>query len=196
MTGALLQEVTALARKIGGELTWFADRMEGLPRSADAVPQSVPVLAGLPRRCTDTVPLTAPCTRAFLDAAADLPWVQSYTAEDGFSRGYLENYGFVNVVSPIGLFHSDDMRISIGFWGEGLRYPLHSHAPEEWYVMLSGGCTLTSEGTGARPVMAGNVTHHTPWQRHAADFDHGPLLALAFWRGDGLMNKSTIHEVR
>ncbi len=194
MPEKLLKELQTLARTLDGDLTWFADRMDGLTRAPEATPAHVPVLETLPNRCGATTPVTAPVVEALLAAATALPWTQSYTPEDGFSRGYLDNYGFVNVVSPKGLFHSDEMRISVGFWGEGLRYPDHAHAPEEWYVMLAGGCSLTSDGTGTRPVMAGEIAHHSPWQRHAADFDLGPLLAVAYWRGEGLMDKSIIYE--
>ncbi len=190
----LLETLTTLARTIGGELAWFADRMAGLTPDPQAQPAPHPVCETLAARCVSTTSLTQPATQALLNAAPHLPWTQSYTESDGFDAHYLANYAFVNVISPKGLFLSDDMRVSIGFWGEGLRYPDHAHAPEEWYVMLAGSCTLTSDGVGTRVLRAGQIAHHAPWQRHAADMRPGPLLAAAFWRGDGLMDKSTFYD--
>jgi len=194
MSQRLLSNLTTLARHLGGELTWFADRMTGLDRHPDAHPAPHPVADQLATRCTATAPLTQGVTDALIAAAHDLPWTQSYTKSDGFDAHYLANYAFVNVVSPRGLFHADDMRVSIGFWGEGLHYPTHAHAPEEWYVMLAGSCTLNSAGIGPRVLKAGDTAHHTPWQRHAADMVPGPLLAVAYWRGEDLMGKSKFYE--
>jgi len=193
MTPALLSALTHLARNIGGDLTWFADRMEGLKMSPDARPMPHPVCDTLLARCQETSDLTAPATQALMQAVPHLPWTQSYTETDGFDAHYLANYAFVNVVSPQGLYVSDDMRISVGFWGEGLIYPDHAHQPEEWYVMLAGSCTLTSDGVGTRVLRAGEIAHHTPWQRHSARMNPGPLLAAAYWRGDGLMDTSTFY---
>lgn len=195
MPERLLTALTTLAREIGGELDWFADRMQGLPRDPSAAPNPQPLTARLDARCGDGTDLTHPVRNALMAAATELPWTQSYRKSRRFDQHYLDNYGFVNVISPRdGLYRSDEMRISIGFWGEGLCYPLHAHEPEEWYVMLTGGCRMTSEGVGTYPAPPGTVVHHTPWQKHAARMEPGPLLACAYWRGSGLMDISTFYE--
>lgn len=194
MSHDLLIALRALAADIGGDLKWFAERMHDLPQTP-ATPNPQPVCASLPARCAGASALTAPVRDALLAAAPGLPWVQSYTTEDaGFDRHYLDNYAFVNIVSPhSGLYRSDEMRVTVGFWGEGLIYPDHAHQPEEWYVMLAGTCDLTSAGSGTRACGPGDVVHHAPWQRHSASFIPGPLLACAYWRGDGLMDKSAFY---
>jgi hypothetical protein len=194
MPQQLLSELQKMARAIGGELSWFADRMEGLHIAPSVRPSSVPVLNSMPNRLGETDAVTQPVVSALIQDMHSLNWTQSYDREDGFSKGYLDNYGFVNIVSPKGHYLSRTIRVSVGFWGEGLRYPDHAHAPEEWYVMLAGGCDLTSEGIGTRPLSAGQIAHHVPWQRHSAEMKNTPLLAAAFWRGEGLMDKSIIYE--
>ena len=37
--------------------------------------------------------------------------------------------------------------------------------------------------------------HHAPHQMHGMTMPDAPLLAMAFWKGDGLMNKSRLERV-
>ena len=195
MSASLLRELTGLARHIGGELDWFADRMGDLQRHQDATPRLHPAVPTIAARIGPGTSTTQPVIDALLDSATTLPWTQSYTkADTGFDRHYLDNYAFLNIASPVGLYRANDIRVTIGFWGDGLRYPMHAHAPEEWYVMLAGSCVMHSEGMPPRPCGPGDVVHHTPWQKHAATFTPGPLLAAAYWRGAGLMDKSTFYK--
>jgi hypothetical protein len=129
---------------------------------------------------------------ALIKAIPDLSWQQTYSEADGFSRDWLDNYGWVNLVSPEGLFLSDEMRVSIGYWGEGQQYDEHSHAPEETYLILAGGARFYSEGRAPRDAGAGETVHHAPYQKHAISMTPGPLLAAAFWRGEDLLKKSDL----
>lgn len=154
-------------------------------------PRSLPAVATL---CA-TPPAAAPATQTLLDAvlaaAPHLHWRQSYTTDDpGFDAHYLANYGWFNLIAPSGPFVSTDLRLSVGYWGQGLRYPRHWHEPEEIYLTLAGSATYISEGRA--PVDGGpgtTICHHAN-QPHAADFAKAPLLAAAFWRGQGLEAKS------
>ena len=194
MPDILLTALRDLARNIGGDLTWFADRMDGLPRNPDARANPQPVCAKLDATCTGGTALTTPVRDALLRTKGDLPWTQSYDEGERFDRHYLDNYSMVNVISPEGLYVSNDMRVSFGYWGPGLRYPLHAHEPEEWYVFLTGSCDLTSEGNGTQHFAAGTFKHHNPWQKHAAVMGPDGLLAAAFWRGSGLMDISRFFD--
>ena len=194
MPDTLQTALTALARRSGPDLAWFADRMDGLAAAPAARPNLHPVVPTIADRTPPGTALTQPVIDALLSCADALPWTQSCTTEDsGFDQHYLDNYAFLNLVSPIGLYVSDDIRVTLGFWGEGLACPTHAHAPEEWYVMLAGSCVLHSESRAPRPCGPGDVVHHAPWQKHRAEFTPGPLLAAAFWRGAGLMNKYTFY---
>lgn len=189
----LLQELTQLAARTEG-LAWFAARMQGLP-VLDAEPLRLPVCNRIEKLAVSGKQVseaTAPAVTALASALPRLRWQQTYTEADGFTRDWLDNYGWVNLISPEGLYQSDEMRLSIGYWGTGQHYGEHSHAPEETYLILAGQARFDSEGRPARDAGPGDTIHHAPHQKHAIDMVPGPLLAAAFWRGDDLLKKSEL----
>ncbi|UWQ27850.1 dimethylsulfonioproprionate lyase family protein [Leisingera sp. M523] len=212
MPARLLQELTQLAARTEG-LAWFAARMRDLPL-IETEPHRLPVCnrvaelvhagsqSGPSHGRSDCAPpagrdphdsaCTLPVVQALVDALHALRWQQSYTKADGFSRDWLDNYGWVNLVSPEGLYQSDEMRLSIGYWGAGQHYDEHSHAPEETYLILAGQARFHSEGRAAQDAGPGDTIHHAPHQKHAIDMVPGPLLAAAFWRGEDLLKKSDL----
>ena len=100
---------------------------------------------------------TGSLLKAVIEAAPNLAWRQSYTVEDeGFDENYLENYGWFNLIAPSGPFVSDKMRLSVGYWGQGLHYPNHWHEPEEIYLTIAGSALYVSEGR--EPVRGGPGT--------------------------------------
>ncbi|UWQ90324.1 AraC family ligand binding domain-containing protein [Rhodobacteraceae bacterium M382] len=187
----LLHNLTTLARHHVGELDWFADRMQDLPRIATQ-PHALPVCRLLPASAGAASDQTRDTVAALISAAPGLCWQQSYSEADGFSRDWLDNYGWVNLVSPEGMFHSDTIRVSIGYWGAGQHYDEHSHAPEEFYLILAGRARFHSKGRGSVDAGPGDIIHHLPHQKHAIDMVPGPLLAAAFWRGQDLLRKSDL----
>lgn len=184
----LLGSLAALARNRSADLAWFADRMTDAARletPAERLPHHDLIAASAAHASAET----REATTRLIAASGALRWRRSYTAADGFSPAYLDRYGWVNLVSPEGLFLSPEMRVSIGYWGAGLTYPEHSHAPEEIYLILAGGAVFSSEGRAPRVCGAGDIVHHRPHQRHSMAMRDGPMLAAAFWRGEGLLRK-------
>jgi quercetin dioxygenase-like cupin family protein len=206
MPERLLRELTRLAARTEG-LGWFAARMQALPL-LDVEPLRLPVCdkissfrAGLqygPARARPggREPLvsasTLPAVEALLRAIPNLRWQQTYTEADGFSRAWLDNYGWVYLISPDGRSQSSEMRLSIGYWGAGQHFDEHSHAPEETYLILAGQARFHSEGRPSRDAGPGDTIHHAPHQKHAIDMVPGPLLAAPFWRGEDLLKKSDL----
>ncbi|MBE1283889.1 MAG: hypothetical protein GJ676_11310 [Rhodobacteraceae bacterium] len=191
MLDDLLTKLTDLARATDG-LGWYADRMTDLPTVANE-PQRQPVCDLVAKLDPSGCPAeTAPATQAILDALPHLRWQQTYTEADGFSRHWLDSYGYANVISPEGPYLSDDLRVCLCYWGRGLHYSEHSHAPEETYVILAGQARFHAENRSPRDAGPGDTIHHTPHQKHAIDMDPGPLLVVAFWRGDDLLKKSDL----
>ncbi|WP_264210873.1 dimethylsulfonioproprionate lyase family protein [Leisingera thetidis] len=193
MAEHLLQELWRLAARTEG-LAWFAGRMQGLP-ALEVEPHRLPVCGRIAELAASGTQVSAGTASAVAALAAALPalrWQQTYTEADGFSRSWLDNYGWVNLISPEGLFASDEMRLSIGYWGAGQHYDEHSHAPEETYLILAGQARFHSEGRAARDAGPGETIHHAPHQKHAIDMVPGPLLAAAFWRGEDLLKKSDL----
>ena len=154
-----------------------------------------PVMLPGAQRFLESPPEPAQATQALSDAvtaaAPHVCWRQSYTEDDpGIDRQYLANYAWFNLIAPSGPFVSNDLRLSVGYWGQGLHYPRHWHAPEEIYLTIAGAATYISEGRAPVDGGPGTTICHYSNQPHAADFAHAPLLAAAFWRGGGLEAKS------
>lgn len=112
MPARLLTELTQLAARTEG-LDWFAARMQNLP-VLQVEPRRLPVcekieeLADAGRQVSKA---TAPVVAALVFALPRVRWQQTYTEADGFSREWLDNYGWVNLISPEGLYQSDEMRL-------------------------------------------------------------------------------------
>ncbi|MEL6576716.1 MAG: dimethylsulfonioproprionate lyase family protein [Pseudomonadota bacterium] len=137
--------------------------------------------------CTDE---TGPLTDAVRAAAPYLAWQQTYSAEE-VGAAFLDAYAWFNLVSPEGPFHAPDIRVAIGTWGHGLHYPRHAHAPAEVYYVIAGGAVFETDGQPDAWLGPGETRTHRPNVMHAARMSDGPLLALALWRGEALMARST-----
>jgi len=160
----------------------------------EPVPKTLPVVAHLTSVATRPDDVTALLVDAIIAARDVLHWQQSYSQADGFDEDYLARYGWFNLISPDGPFVSEDLRVSVGYWGEGLFYKEHWHEPEEIYLVLSGAATFISEGRAPRACTIGETVFHESNQPHAIDMTPGRLLAMAFWRGNALVVKPGLPE--
>jgi len=131
---------------------------------------------------------------ALKGAVSDLPWRQSYGVKDGFPQAWLDAYGWVNFYAPDGVFQTNDIRISLGYWGPWVDYPLHAHAAVEDYLVLSGTATFVVEGRSDISAAPGDLVHVPSWAPHAFRHNQNGLLVAAFWRGAGLGTKSKLLE--
>lgn len=158
-------------------------------------PHDLPATRHLPTMADLACETTLPIVEAIIAAAPHLHWRQSYTTDDpGFDTHYLDNYAWFNLIAPSGPFVSDDLRLSIGYWGKGLHYPNHWHAPEEIYLTLAGEARYISKGRADIIGGPGATICHYSNQPHAADMASAPLLAAAFWRGGDLEAKPDLPE--
>ena len=149
-------------------------------------PASLPVLALLPdiARCSDAE--TKGVVDAIIEAADHLAWRQTYDEEDGFDRGYLDRYGWFDLAGPEGPYEADGIRIMAGYWGQGLRYPDHSHSPEEHYLVLAGSAWFRLGQEDWYRLGPGGVFHTPAGGVHSADMRDEPLLAISIWRAADL----------
>ncbi len=158
-------------------------------------PQSLPMLGELPQLANLTEPSTQELVDLIIQAAETLCWRQSYTLDDdGIDQHHLDHYGWFNLIAPSGPFVSDAMRLSVGYWGKGLHYPIHRHEPEEIYLTLAGHPIYHSKGRASVEGGPGTTICHYSNQPHGADFSTSPALVAAFWRGENLEAKSVIGE--
>ena len=147
-------------------------------------PRSIPVLPRI-RAMADEGALQA-ALAAVVDHA---DWIQTYS-EAEVGRHFLDNYGYIELFGPTGIFTSTQCRAFIGYWGQGLYYPIHDHEAEEAYLVISGRCLFEAEGAEPADLGVGGVRIHASYQKHAMQMRDAPMLALCLWRGAGMADRA------
>lgn len=155
------------------------------------MPNSLPVLRGLPQTVGLASEEARGLVRRLVETAVFLTWGQTYTVSD-FGADFLANYGWTELIGLRGPVASKQLACGFLLLGPGIEYPLHWHEAEEVYVALTGNGRWRrgDEGWHVRP--AGAVIYHAPWQPHAMQTTTEPLLALYLWRGGNLVQKSEV----
>ena len=149
-------------------------------------PRAVPVLPQIMAMAGD-----GPFQAALAAVADHADWVQTYS-ETEVGRHFLDNYGYLELFGPTGIFTSSQCRAFIGYWGQGLYYPTHDHEAEELYLVVGGRCRFESDGEATADLGPGRIRIHRSFQPHAMDMRDGPLLALCLWRGPGMAGRAQI----
>ncbi len=133
-----------------------------------------------------TAPETSMLVAAVLDSAQAQAWGQPYVAED-FGADFAARAGWFAIADRAGPLVMIDGLVEIMLLDANLKYPMHSHAPEELYLVLAGEVWWEAEGDPEAPAWrrAGELIHHPPHRRHALTAGDAPILLLALWRGGG-----------
>jgi len=158
-------------------------------------PNSLPVLSYLPAVVKAAGKKSETLVKMLVSLANSLAWDQTYSARD-MSLGFLEKYGWTELVGQRGPISSD--RVACGFLllGPRVEYPQHCHEAQEVYVPLTEK-TLWLRGdqhwTCRTP---GLPVYHASWETHAMRTETEPLLALYLWRAGDLVQKSIFTAVR
>lgn len=197
-TEAANRRLLAACAKVLPDLPELAD-ITGLPLDIGAPykhidPAHQPVIDKFSVASATTNDRFRPLVDLIADVAPDLCWIRSYDAADGVDTHFLDNYGYINLISPQGPFVENDRRVMIGFWGENLTYDQHWHEPAEVYGILAGDAVFRSPGRPDRRVGPGDCVVHAPNQVHATDMTPGPMLALVTWKGGPLMKRASIDD--
>ena len=170
-----------------------ADALDLTPESIASIqplcavePAALPVLDLLAGILPEAGAQTRGVAEALVDASPHLAWRQTYSESDGFDRRYLDSYGWFDLAGPDGPYRADGIRVMMGYWGEGLLYPNHSHPPEEHYLVLAGGAKFRLDDDPYRRLGPGEVFHTPAGAVHSADMRDEPLMALSIWRAEDL----------
>ncbi len=185
---ALLAETAALIARHRSVADLIDCDLSTLPFTAP-LPHVLPVTARVQSNDLETSPETAPLADLIKAHAPLLNWQHSYT-EAQVGAAFLANYGWFNLVSPEGPFVHETRRISVGYWGQGLTYPQHSHAPEEIYMFLAGRARVSTQGRAPVDATASTLIHHPPHLPHGMTLPTSGVLAMAVWRGTDLLKPS------
>ena len=159
-----------------------------------AIPTEMPPIVSELANLGRTVPATSRLVKAVLKTATTQPWRQPYTVED-FGYDFAMRSAWFPIADRGGPIVMNDGLVEIMLLDSNLKYPRHSHSPEELYVVLAGDVWWEAEGDpGASSwCHAGEVIHHPSNRRHALTAGDNPALLLALWRGGGF-EKPTINK--
>ena len=190
-----LATATIMLLKAKAEDLNLTPRMIGSIQPYCAVePADLPVLDLLPGILSDTAPETADLAQAIVNAAPHLAWRQTYSEADGFDRRYLDSYGWFDLAGPDGPYRADGFRVMMGYWGQGLIYPNHSHPPEEHYLVLAGGAKFRLNDDPYRRLGPGEIFHTPAGAIHSADMRDEPLMAMSIWRAEDVTVRINLTE--
>ena len=95
-----------------------------------------------------------------------------------------DRHAFVELGGPGGMFSSQTIRFGLYFQSSETVYPIHFHAAEEFYFLLSGTADWKKGDEPYTPRTPGTLIQHLSMQPHATNTHAEPLLALWLWTGD------------
>lgn len=153
--------------------------------------KTLPVLKFLPRLASAALPVYRTVIDRLIDVQDGLHFGQTYSAGD-FGEDFLDQYGWIKLLGPDGYWNSDELSSGFLILGDNITYPQHRHQAEEIYLPISGNAQWYREHDGWQEQPAGTVIHHPGGIGHAMRTWGEPLIALYFWRGGNLTQKSEI----
>ena len=155
------------------------------------LPHGLPVLSYLPAAVKAAGKKTEIIVKMLASLANHISWGQTYSALD-FGAGFLERYGWTELIGLRGPIASNRMACGFLFLGPQIEYPRHSHEAEEVYVPLTGQTRWQRSNQDWIYRDPGLPIYHASWVPHAMRTETVPLLALYLWRGGNLVQKSLL----
>jgi len=92
----------------------------------------------------------------------------------------------LELLGPHGLGVSHSVRSGLYLQSPGCLYPPHSHAAEEFYLVLSGHASWQKGESEFEKKSPGALIHHSSYESHAMRTFEVPLLAAWIWIGEDL----------
>lgn len=92
----------------------------------------------------------------------------------------------LELLGPHGLAVSHSVRSGLYLQSPRCLYPPHSHAAEEFYLVLSGNASWQKGESEFEEKSPGALIHHSPYESHAMKTFDVPLLAAWIWIGNDL----------
>jgi dimethylpropiothetin dethiomethylase len=114
--------------------------------------------------------------------ARDLNWSQG--REFKMPASFQGRFAYCEIAGPDGMIPAEGLRFGAYLQHPDTWYPIHSHAAEELYFILSGTAEWTRNGADGQPERPGTLIRHASYEGHATRTLAEPLLALWAWQGD------------
>ncbi|WP_134725593.1 dimethylsulfonioproprionate lyase family protein [Paracoccus luteus] len=126
-------------------------------------------------------PAVGPLAHAFRDVAPLLVWRTRADPDGTASRNFPTSHANAMFIGPGGIEPRSDIWIGVSLLAPHVRYPDHTHAPEETYLVLSDGEFRQGDGDWFSPGVGGSF-YNPPGIWHTMRSGDTPLLALwALW---------------
>lgn len=103
-------------------------------------------------------------------------WSRRMTVANA-SENFLEGHANGTICGPGGTEDRPDLQLGFTIMKPDVRYPDHSHPPEEAYVLMTSGQFRKDRGPWLSPGIGCGI-HNVPGAIHAARSDDNPFLAL------------------
>lgn len=105
-----------------------------------------------------------------------LGWTRRTTGSHG-SDNYIEGHVHGMICGPGGAESRYDVQLGFSVMAPNVRYPDHSHPPEEAYVLFTAGEFRQKDGDWVNPGIGGGI-HNAPGSQHAMRSGSVPFLAM------------------
>ncbi|OIQ31142.1 MAG: hypothetical protein BM562_08745 [Alphaproteobacteria bacterium MedPE-SWcel] len=116
--------------------------------------------------------------RLFFALEPSLVWRQRSGSMDGASDSFAEGHANALIVGPGGLERRTDVSVGVTILAPHVRYPDHTHPPEETYLILSPGRFSHDLQEAVEPGLGGTF-YNAPGIVHSMESGNEPLFA--FW---------------
>jgi quercetin dioxygenase-like cupin family protein len=113
---------------------------------------------------------------AFAAIAPSVPWSKRHHEGPDAAR-FAAGHGNALILGPRGAEEREDVVLGVSLMAPHIRYPDHSHPPDELYLVLSEGEWRRGDADWIRPGIGGTV-RNPPGIVHAMRAGARPLLAV------------------
>ena len=113
-------------------------------------------------------------SRSIAALSEQVSWYQSTKSR---SLKFLNGHANTQILGPLGLENRDDVVIGISLLSPNIEYPVHKHAPEEIYLVLSSGDWF-QESRGWFSPGDGKLVYTPPNISHSMRSNEKPLLTV------------------
>lgn len=118
-----------------------------------------------------------PLIAAFATIEPDLEWKPRNSSGSSASANFATSHANAMVAGPGGLEERDDLWLGVSLLAPHVRYPDHTHPPEETYLVLSEGDFMQGADNWFTPGIGGSF-YNPPGVLHAMRSGETPLLAI------------------
>ena len=148
-------------------------------------PRGLAVTRYFAQAIAETMMLESDIAAAIASLDGHLKWMQSKSYTDELlGEGFLQNYGWCEIIGPHGFFAGDDFILGLLMLGPHRHYKDHYHPAPELYWPLTGPTQWKQGGGEFEMKQSGAVIYHAPNVHHATKTAEHPLLAVWSWTRD------------